>query len=272
MSADILNVATYNIHRCVGIDGRYDPARIARVLKEIGADIVGLQEVDTSLFYEPVSPSIPPQDRRRHGSGAQATPLYAGTTFEPITLPGSPLRSHQLDYLIGATGFKAVDGLIVERKTGLFGNVLLTSFPVLETRRIDLTIRGGRQRRGALDVDLDVHGMPLRVIVTHLGLGLWERHFQIRRLMQALGSDRHSRVLMMGDFNLWVSMFPKLRRLHRRLGHVPLVTTYPSIYPLLPLDRIWLQPTRQLKSVLPHNTPLSRLASDHLPLVGQIEL
>ena len=60
MSSKTLKVMTYNIHRCVGIDGRYDPARIARVLKEVGADIIGLQEVDTSLFYEPVKASVPP--------------------------------------------------------------------------------------------------------------------------------------------------------------------------------------------------------------------
>src|SRR5205823_1082208 len=73
MSIGSLKVATYNIHRCVGIDGRYDPARIARVLKEIGADIVGLQEVDTSLFYEPVTPSIPVQERRRRANDHSST-------------------------------------------------------------------------------------------------------------------------------------------------------------------------------------------------------
>ena len=91
------------------------------------------------------------------------------------------------------------------------------------------------------------------------------------RLMKALGPDRHSRVLMMGDFNLWVSLFPRLRRLHRRLGHVPLVTTYPSIFPLLSLDRVWLQPKKSLLSVYAHTSALSRVASDHLPLVGAIE-
>ena len=36
----------YNIHECVGGDGRRDPERIAAVLREIDADIIGLQEVD----------------------------------------------------------------------------------------------------------------------------------------------------------------------------------------------------------------------------------
>ena len=137
---------------------------------------------------------------------------------------------------------------------------------------INLTIRGGSERRGALDVELMVGGRILRVFVCHLGLGLWERHFQVQRLLRALDNDRSSLILMMGDFNLWSSLFPRLRRLHRRLGHVPLVTTYPSFFPLLPLDRIWMQPAGSLLSVAPHRTALTRSASDHLPLVATIRL
>ena len=40
-----MNVATYNIHRGVGRDGRYEPQRILQVLKELDADIIALQEV-----------------------------------------------------------------------------------------------------------------------------------------------------------------------------------------------------------------------------------
>lgn len=42
-----LTLATYNIHGCVGLDGRYDPGRIVEVLRELDADIVALQEVDS---------------------------------------------------------------------------------------------------------------------------------------------------------------------------------------------------------------------------------
>jgi endonuclease/exonuclease/phosphatase family metal-dependent hydrolase len=41
-----LVLASYNVHRCVGVDGRRDPARIARVIRELEADVVALQEVD----------------------------------------------------------------------------------------------------------------------------------------------------------------------------------------------------------------------------------
>jgi endonuclease/exonuclease/phosphatase family metal-dependent hydrolase len=42
-----LTIASWNIHKGVGTDGRRDLARTAAVIGEIGADIVALQEVDT---------------------------------------------------------------------------------------------------------------------------------------------------------------------------------------------------------------------------------
>lgn len=241
-----VKVATYNVHRCIGTDGRHDPMRVGRVLQEIKADIIGLQEVDTGLFCK----------RLR----------------KPVGLGNASVSCHQLAYLAEVTGYQAIEGLVMQKRSGLFGNALLTAHPVKAIRRIDLTVRGGRQRRGALDVDLEIHGRPLRVIVTHLGLALHERYFQIRRLIRALGTDRHQRILMMGDFNIFSTVFPRFRRLQRRLGPVPLVTTFPAFLPLLPLDRIWVQPRDHLVSVEAHNTPLSRMASDHLPLTARIQL
>jgi endonuclease/exonuclease/phosphatase family metal-dependent hydrolase len=45
LGADCLRIASYNVHGCVGCDGRDDPARIAEVIAELGCDTVGLQEV-----------------------------------------------------------------------------------------------------------------------------------------------------------------------------------------------------------------------------------
>jgi len=38
-------VATYNTHKCRGIDGRIRPSRVADVLNELEADVIALQEV-----------------------------------------------------------------------------------------------------------------------------------------------------------------------------------------------------------------------------------
>ena len=42
-----LTLATYNVHRCIGTDGRYSPGRIVSVLRELDADVIALQEVDS---------------------------------------------------------------------------------------------------------------------------------------------------------------------------------------------------------------------------------
>jgi endonuclease/exonuclease/phosphatase family metal-dependent hydrolase len=257
-----LKVVTYNIHRCYGADGAYDPGRVARVLREIDADVVGLQEVDSTL-------AVPEVEARGAQRGQPLEALVAG--HDPKSFATRP-RHHQLDYLAEATGLHAVEGLLEHDRWGRYGNGLLTRFPVIAERRVDLTVRGASERRGALDVDLTtLEGRTLRVFVAHLGLQVWERHFQMRRLVKALGEDRDSPVVMMGDFNLWVSVLPRLRCFYARLGHAPLARTYPSRWPCLSLDRIWTQPFLALKQVEAHRTALSAVASDHLPLVATVD-
>ena len=41
-----MKVASYNIHKCRGLDGVTRPDRIVEVIRELGADVVALQEVD----------------------------------------------------------------------------------------------------------------------------------------------------------------------------------------------------------------------------------
>src|SRR2546423_1878025 len=89
MNATRLRVATYNIHRCIGTDGRHDPGRIARVLNEIHADVIGLQEVDTGLLYETAQEeNVPPRwDRRRPATSRSSRGnLSMDTAPEPIVL------------------------------------------------------------------------------------------------------------------------------------------------------------------------------------------
>src|SRR4051812_23604100 len=95
MAAQPLIVATYNIHRCYGPDGIYEPRRVAEVLKEINADLVGLQEVDATL-------SVSRNDRR--------------SSKDPHSLPASEppqLANHtQLQYLAEQTGLHSVEGYL----------------------------------------------------------------------------------------------------------------------------------------------------------------
>lgn len=222
---DSFSVASYNVHRFIGMDRRYDPERVGLVVRELGAEIVGLQEID-SQFY-------------RNGN--------------------------QLECLAVTTGLEVVLGPTLRSQNGHYGNALLTSFPVKEVRRIDLSVRG-REPRGALDVDLLVNGQTVRVIVAHLGLNIAERRRQIRRLLDIFCSERDRMEIMLGDFNEWIPMGKPLCWINRFFGKSPSPRTFPSFMPLLSLDRIWIRPLDALVSMWTHRTPLSRVASDHLPV------
>ena len=226
-----LRVASYNIHECVGGDGRRDAERVALVLREIDADVIGLQEVDARL--------------------------------------GTTRMSMQMQYLANTLRLHAVAGPTLQRGSGHYGNALLTRRPVLDVRHVDLTVYR-REPRGAIDADLDVDGAVVRVIVTHLGLLPGERRTQVRRLLDILGRPRSDVVILLGDIHEWFSVGRPLRWLHSRLGQTAGVATFPAARPVFALDRIWVHPRPAMLSLTAHATPIARVASDHLPVTADV--
>ena len=176
-----------------------------------------------------------------------------------------------LAYLKEETGFEAIAGPTLIRRGADYGNGLLTRFHVLSTKRIDLCVPRC-EPRGAIDVELDCGGTPLRVLATHLGLRPAERREQIQRLLRVLESDRPLPTILMGDINEWFLWGRPLRWMHEHFEETPAVATFPSIYPVFALDRVWVKPRTLLKRVDVHATPLARLASDHLPLTAELDL
>lgn len=222
-----INVTSYNIHRCVGRDGLQDPERIAEVIRETAPSVVGLQEVD-SYFQKPA-------------------------------------RRHQLDYIARATGLQGIAGPVTLRHDGHYGNALLTSAPVLEVRRHDITVPG-REPRGVLEVEVQMEDRELRLIVAHLGLRPAERRIQVARLLGILDACAATPTVLMGDFNEWLWWGRPLRWLGRRMGPPYRLRTFPSGLPVFALDKVWAAPVEMLTSVQVHNSRLARIASDHLPI------
>jgi endonuclease/exonuclease/phosphatase family metal-dependent hydrolase len=231
--AERITVATYNVHTCVGVDRRYDPPRVAAVLRELEADVICLQEVDAHRRGE------------RH--------------------------LDQWHYFAEATGLAAVPGENVRVHRGRFGNAVLTRWPVRAVRLVDLSVPG-HEPRGAIDLDLEIRGRKLRVIATHFGLRGAERRVQTRRLLEVLrhSGDASDGLLVMGDLNEWRGRRGGIPALDRQLGRAPAPRTFPSWLPVLPLDRIYARWPAVLEEVEVHRSPLARIASDHLPLRGRI--
>ncbi len=146
----LLVLATYNVHRFVGRDGRHDPGRVCRVLRELGADVLALQEV---LF--------------------------------PSDLPALECAAQLLPEL---EGYEVAASMRRIRRGRRFGNLLLARPRILDVRRIDLTVHP-LEPRNALDADLELPAGSLRVLNAHLGLFPGERRRQFARLVDAMAGN-----------------------------------------------------------------------------------
>lgn len=228
-----LAVATYNIHACIGRDRIASPERIARVICELDADIVGLQEI--------------------------------------LSRPGTGANAQQMAYLAQAAGYDAISGLTIQRPDCSYGNALLTRHPVYAVRQIDLSVPG-HEPRGAIDADLETHGIPIRVVVTHLGLRAAERRLQLLRLSEQFRRDANEPTILMGDFNEWQPYQRTLRQFRSLFGHSRAPRSFPSLWPVLALDRIWIKPLTLLVATQAHKSVIARVASDHLPVKALFRL
>ncbi len=218
LGPDCLRIACYNLHGCVGTDGRRDPVRVARVINELGCDTVGVQEVD------------------------------------------------DLDTLARETGMTPIAGPRCVWHGRHLGNAILTRRPVLEVRQHDYSWKNS-EPRSALDVDLEVGGETVRIIVTHLGLRPVERRYQVKKLLDLLKrTPMHERVMVLGDINEWLPLSRPLRWLNELFGHSPAERSFPSRWPLFALDRVWVRPRHALLALSAHRSPAAAEASDHLPV------
>lgn len=230
-----LVLASYNIHRGVGLDRRRDLDRIAAVIAEISPDVVGLQEV---------------------------------------VRDAGPGHADQAAYLASRLGMELVMCVTRAHGGGTYGNAVLTRLPVLGSSTCDLS-QGRREPRAALRVDLGANGRTLHVFNCHFGLALGERRRQLELLAAFIRDSRAlagPRVLM-GDFNEWhrgpvtrglrLEFSSPMRRMRR---------THPAVFPLFTLDRIYWDVELEGESFHAHRSRLARVASDHLPVVVRLRL
>jgi endonuclease/exonuclease/phosphatase family metal-dependent hydrolase len=233
-----LRIATYNIHRCRGLDRRTIPARIAEVLREIGADVVALQEV-----------------------------IGAG-----------PAGAGQAEEIGAALGMGWVMTTVRHLRKHLFGNVVLSRFPIVHHSHYELSWRTC-EARACQRADLDLgQGRTLHVYNVHLGTAVLERRYQAARLASFVHDHRVTGPkIILGDFNEWTrglatktlsSLFDSVD-IH---AHLRRRRTYPGIFPLLHLDHIYYEGKVEIRGVELPRTRKALIASDHLPLVANVRL
>jgi len=242
-----LRIVTYNVHRCLGVDGKLSPGRIAEVIAETGADVVALQELDVR--------------RARSGGVDQAEAI-----------------ARELG--MGNVHFHPALKVMEEE----YGDAIITALPsrVIKAGALPgLPHRPRIEPRGAIWARIDLDAGPVDIINTHFGLRRQERRAQARSLLGAewLGqADPALPLVLAGDFNSFPrgtvcgmirQQFrdahqigsPKRRRPRR---------TYPSGFPVFRIDHIFVSRHFSVDSADTHRSRLSRAASDHLPLVADL--
>jgi endonuclease/exonuclease/phosphatase family metal-dependent hydrolase len=228
-----VKIATYNIHKCRGSDGRARPDRIIGVLREIGADLVALQEVD-----------------RRYGARAGLL---------------------DLEVLEEQTGLRLLVQSDAPDGHGWHGNALLTSREPRFYRRRRLRLPGV-EPRGAIIVELDFGEGPFRVIAAHFGLLRHSRLRQTEALISTFARLPPLPTLLLGDLNEWRQRWRSaLSAFEPVFGHQHPLPTFPARRPMFALDRILAWPAGLARDLAVHDTPLARKASDHLPLTALAE-
>jgi endonuclease/exonuclease/phosphatase family metal-dependent hydrolase len=229
-----ITVASYNIHKAVGLDRRRDAERILNVLREIDADVVALQECD-----------------RRFGSRESVLPramLEEHTAYRPAPVAQRPMS------------------------LGWHGNALLVrkGIDVSAATPVPLpTI----EPRGAVRADLLVGGKPLRVVGMHLDISGLRRHHQVRSIVGHVEEcGEPCPTVLMGDLNDWTRDGRALREFGDGWRMVRPGHSFPARRPVVPLDRIVISHQWHVEASGVHHSALAAKASDHLPVWARLAL
>jgi endonuclease/exonuclease/phosphatase family metal-dependent hydrolase len=183
--------------------------------------------------------------------------------------PGA--SDNALQFLAEATGARAIAGPTLLEAQRRYGNAVLSRIAPREVRRNDISVPG-REPRGVLHLVLETSATSVSVLATHLGLSIEERRRQMARIALLLEKPASEVTVLLGDFNEWRPWGRSLRDLKRRFDPAAAPPTFPSRGPLLALDRIWVRPVHRLKSLQVFKGAQARAASDHLPLVADLDL
>lgn len=245
-TAQTLRVMTYNVHSCIGMDGKLAPERIARVIARYAPDIVALQELDVG---------------RARTEGMDQAHLIA--------------RYLEMD-------FHFHPALHVEEER--YGDAILTHLPMRLVKAGALPGLPGKpflEPRGALWAAIDVLGTEVQVLNTHLGLLPGERRAQVEALLGAewlAHPDCRGPLILCGDFNA-LPASTVCRRLRERLNdaqieldsHRPRGTFF-GRFPFTRIDHVFVDAGFEVVGIEVPDPELARVASDHLPLIVEVRL
>jgi len=225
------SVATYNVHRWTGLNGRSrpDPARAGFVISELDVDVIALQEV------------LRPHDG--------PDPLVALADALGLHIAFAATRVH---------------------RNGELGNAILSRWPLMGVLMLDLSC-SRLEKRVAVAAQIQLNGTVIDVVSTHLALADRTRHTQVRSLLDHPQLSARPTVLLgdMNAWRKCKATRVLENELdsHHNLAWP---ASFPAARPVLALDRIYSRGV-EVAQVQAHGSQAARRASDHLPVIAHIE-
>lgn len=241
-----LRVMTYNVHSCIGMDGKASPERIARVIARYHPDIVCMQEIDV--------------EKSRTQSIDQAHYLAKLLKMKYHFHPSIHLEEER------------------------YGDAILTHLPMKLVKAAILPSKVGSpsiEPRGALWVRIEEHGISLNIINTHLDVRKRARGTQLQALLGPewlSNPDCKEPTILCGDFNAfpnsnhYSSITNVLRDTQVESTSKKIQPTFFTRFPTARIDYIFVDDAINVKNTLIPNTGLTRVASDHFPLIADITI
>jgi endonuclease/exonuclease/phosphatase family metal-dependent hydrolase len=225
-------LATYNIHKFSGTDGRFDPERTIRVIRAINADLVAIQEY------------VPATDGQRAPSAGE---FAAACDYQVI------------EQAMRRRNGKPQSNLLLSRVALRNVTLVPVRLPLIE-------------ERGAICADADVGGASLRVAATHLGLAPLARRRQLAAILKQCEPRHGLPFALLGDLNILPYLDPADGLLRRAFAEESKVASFPSRRPFLAFDRIAVRSVKVGTTARPWRQGEAAHASDHLPVVIDIDL
>ena len=230
----------------MGMDRQRSEARIAQVIGEMSVDVVALQELDLG--------------RQRSACANQTQMIAEHLGWYSHFYPAMRQDDEQ------------------------YGNAILSRYQLTFRRAIELPGRPPffcRENRAAIEVNVETDLGKIHIINTHLGLGWRERLVQTQLFTSAewraaIGGD--TPLILLGDFNSlrgsrpYLTLNRHLRDVRELIRATEPIRTFPTRFPVLAVDHIFVNSAVQPRSVTVHRSPLARIASDHFPLVAEVVL
>lgn len=241
-----LRIMTYNVHSCIGMDGKVSPERIARVIARYEPDVVTLQELDVKKI--------------RTGTVDQAHHIAEMLEMEFHFHPAIHIEEER------------------------YGDAILTHLPMKLVKADILPKISGSpsfEPRGAIWVQIEVNGKVIQVLNTHLDVRSRPRRAQLEALLGAdwLGhSDCNGMTVFCGDFNtlpsstLYRQISEKFKDTQQKRSKGSPRGTFFTRFPSARIDYIFVDQTTEVITTYAPNTELTRIASDHLPLITELQI